>query len=116
MMDNLWLLGIIVALFVAFIITVMAFTFAKTYLKAYFSGARVPLLELVGMRFRNVRSSLIVDARISMVQSGIDTLTTRDLESVYLVRRNAQDLMTVVTALKLRSDVSTQPAQSTSVA
>jgi uncharacterized protein YqfA (UPF0365 family) len=89
---------IVVVLFVLVMLLVLA-TYLKIYLKALFSDARVSFFELIGMSLRKVNAQMIVDARISLVQSGILDLTSRNLESVYLVRRNPQDLSLVVTAL-----------------
>ncbi len=97
--EQLQWVGIVLALLLGFFILIILFTYAKIYLRALFSDARVSFFELIGMSLRKVRAQLIVDARISMVQAGITNLSTRELESVYLVRYNPQDLLTVVTAM-----------------
>jgi uncharacterized protein YqfA (UPF0365 family) len=73
--------------------------FGKIWMQAYFSGARVRFADLIGMWLRKVSPRLIVDERISAVQAGLEDLSTRDLESVFLVRRNPEDVRTNVRAL-----------------
>ena len=97
--DQLTWILIVVGLLAGFVVLLVLATYLKIYLKAYMSGARVSFFDLIGMTLRKVRSQLIVDARISLVQAGITELSTRELESVYLVRYNPQDLLVVVTAL-----------------
>ena len=97
--DNLGWVAFFVLAAIGFVMVMVLATYLKIYLKAYFSGARVSFFELIGMTLRKVRAPLIVDARISLVQAGILTLSTRELEAVFLVRRNAQDLLTNVMAM-----------------
>ena len=74
-------------------------SFFKLWIQALSSGARVTFFELIGMALRRVQPPLMVTARISAVQAGITELQTRDLESVFLVRRDPGDVMTCVNAL-----------------
>ncbi|MFQ5491893.1 MAG: flotillin-like FloA family protein, partial [Phycisphaerae bacterium] len=94
----MWL-GIVIVLVICFVFFLILASYLKIYLKAMFSQAKVSFYELIGMSLRKVRAQLIVDTRISLVQAGITRLGTKELEAVYLVRRNAQDLLTIVTAL-----------------
>jgi len=92
-----------VVLVVAGIILLVFFlliaSFLKLWIQALSSGARVTFFELIGMALRRVQPPLMVTARISAVQAGITELYTRDLESVFLVRRDPSDVMTCVNAL-----------------
>jgi uncharacterized protein YqfA (UPF0365 family) len=97
--DSLFFILVAGGLILALVVVVVLATYLKIYLKALFSDARVSFFELIGMTLRKVRAQLIVDARISLVQAGITMLSCRELEAVYLVRRNAQDLLTNVMAL-----------------
>ena len=92
-------IGLVIVGVILLVILLVIARFLKIWLKAYFSGARVSFFELIGMSLRKVPIALVVDARISMVQAGITTLSTSELEAVYLVRRNVQDLLTCVMAL-----------------
>ena len=57
--------------------------------------------NLFGMWLRKVPPQLIISARISAVQAGIDNLGTNEFESIFLVRRDPSDVMTCVKALIL---------------
>lgn len=81
------------------VIAMVVLAFGKLWLRARFSGAPVGFGALVGMFLRRVNASLIVDARISAVQAGITGLSTSQLESVYLVRRNPEDVRICVTGI-----------------
>jgi len=97
-MSTVWTvaLGILViALFVFFAIIA---SFFKLWVQAFSSRAKVTFLELIGMWLRKVPRQLMVSARISAAKAGID-LNTADLESVFLVRRDAGDVLTCVNAL-----------------
>lgn len=92
--------GITFIIFVVILsIALIVLAFGKLWLRARFSGAPVGFGALVGMFLRRVNASLIVDARISAVQAGVTEISTPQLESVYLVRRNPDDVRICVTGL-----------------
>lgn len=94
-----WILGGVLGLLLL-AVALLFMSFGKIWLQAYSSGARVSLVQdLVGMWLRRVNPKLIVDARISAVQAGLLDLSTRDLESVFLVRRHPDDVLSCVRAL-----------------
>lgn len=84
-------------LVLAFVLVVLAF--GKLWLRARFSGAPVSFGSLVGMFMRRVNASLIVDARISATQAGVVDLETPAIESIFLVRRNTNDVLACVTGI-----------------
>lgn len=97
--DNLWKIfgvALLIGLAVIFVIFLM---YIKIYLQALFSGARVPLLSLVGMSLRKISASLIVGEYISLRRAGINDVHTPELESVFLVRRSNDDVRICTTAL-----------------
>jgi uncharacterized protein YqfA (UPF0365 family) len=65
------------------------------WIAAWASGAYVGLFTLVGMRFRRVPPSTVVNARISAVKAGLD-ISVNDLEAHYLAGGN---VVRVVNAL-----------------
>ena len=68
-----WYLIIGIPLGIAVIVVVaIVFSLAGAWVKAYFNGATVPLSRLVGMKFAGIPYGLIVDARITAVQAGIN--------------------------------------------
>lgn len=88
-----------VVLIIVLAASVVVLTFGRLWIRAYASGARVGFLDLIGMMLRKVNATLVVNARISAVQAGIAELTTRDLECIFLVRRDAADVRTCVSGL-----------------
>jgi len=84
---------------IIFVAAIAILAFGKLWLKARFSGAPVSFFSLFGMLVRGVNASLITEAKISAVQAGIMDLSTAHLESIYLVRRNADDVRTCLTSL-----------------
>ena len=92
---NLVGIVIILAAIVAFIILGVFFYFIKVWVRALMSGARVPVLSLVGMKLRHVPPLLIVDARIRLIKAGLN-LATDPLEAHYLA---GGDVINVVNGL-----------------
>ena len=86
---------LVVGLLVVFVLLVIFLKFFKLWIQAYFSGAQISLFELIGMWLRKVNASVIVHAKIAMVQAGLP-IETRDLEAHYLAGGN---VTTVVRAL-----------------
>lgn len=58
------------------------------WITAVFSGVRVPLLDLVLMRFRKVPPALIVRSMILATKAGIKNITIPQLETHYLAQGN----------------------------
>lgn len=84
MPNNAILIAILIVLgFVALIIFAILFNFFNLYIQALFSGARVGILELVGMKLRKVDPRTIVYSRIRAVKAGLD-ISTNQLETHYL--------------------------------
>ena len=64
--------------------------------KAFLSGARVSLVQIVGMRLRGNPVGLLVDAMIILVQRGHRDLRMSKVEQVYLAEGSrAQDALTL---------------------
>lgn len=79
-----WVIGVIVVggLFVL-VIGLLILNFASLYVQALVSGARVGLLELVGMKLRKVDLRTVVFSRIRAVKAGLD-ISTAQIETHYL--------------------------------
>ncbi len=83
-MSNAVVIGIFVVLgFIVLILLVFLLNFLNLYIQALFSGARVGILELVGMRLRKVDPRTIVYSRIRAVKAGLD-ISTNQLETHWL--------------------------------
>ncbi len=75
--------GTVVAIFIGIVILVLLAVlgqFLGIYIRAMVSGARVGLLDLLGMRLRKVNANAIVNARIQALRAGLD-VTTAEMES-----------------------------------
>src|ERR1043166_9185725 len=95
----LWYGLYIIGFLVIFVGIIGVLAFGKIWLKARFSGAPISFFDLFGMLVRGVNASNIVESRISAVQAGIEELSSQHLQSIYLVRRNADDVRTCLTGL-----------------
>ena len=71
------------------------FYFLKVWVRAWMSGAYISLLNLLGMKLRNVPPTLIVDARIRAVKAGLP-LSSDQLEAHFLA---GGDVINVVQSL-----------------
>ena len=103
------ILFILLAIVVVILLSLF-FYFLKVWVRAWMSGAYISLINLIGMKLRNVAPTLIVDARIRAVKAGLP-LTSDQLEAHYLA---GGDVINVVQALiaadKANIDLSFQRA------
>lgn len=86
---------LLLVLFLAFI------TYGKLWFQAYMSGADISMLSLIGMHFRQVRPSVIVQAKIMAAQAGLNInrkngISTQRLEAHYLA---GGDVLRVINAI-----------------
>lgn len=88
------ILFILAGIFVLIMLSLF-FYFMKVWVRAWMSGAYISILNLVGMKLRNVPPTLIVDARIRAVKAGME-LSSDQLEAHYLA---GGDIINVVQAL-----------------
>lgn len=88
--DFLQIIGfvlVLAAIVVVLAILAIFFKFFRLWIQSKTTGARIGILDLLGMTFRKVRPEVIVRAKIMAVQAGIteaDGATTRALEAHYL--------------------------------
>jgi len=73
------------------------FQFIGLYVRALVSGARVGLLDLVGMKLRKVNAAAIVNSRIQASRAGID-VTTPEMESHVLAGGDVQRVINAMIA------------------
>ena len=86
------------------------FYFLKVWIRAWMSGARVSLFNLLGMKLRRVPPTLIVDARIRLVKAGLD-IDTDALEVHYLAGGNVINVVqALIAADKANIDLTFQSA------
>ncbi len=66
---------------------VIFFSFLRLWVQCLLTGAQISILDLVGMKLRNVDYPMIVRQKIALVQANVK-IATRDLEAHYLSRGN----------------------------
>lgn len=80
------------------------------WITAFFSGVRIPLGALVGMRFRRVRPSSIIDPLIQATKAGLN-LSMDKLEAHYLSGGNVRSvIIALITAQKANINLSFEQA------
>ena len=89
-------LGIIILVFV-FLIMFFFFFFVGLWITAFFSGVRIKISDLVGMKLRRVRPSRIVNPSIKATKAGLN-LDISGLEAHYLAGGNVNTLVDALIA------------------
>src|SRR5688572_3688069 len=70
--DSLWILVVgALLIVVGLILLLVVLTYGKIWFQAYMSNARVSLMSLIGMSFRQVNARVIVQSRIMARQAGV---------------------------------------------
>jgi uncharacterized protein YqfA (UPF0365 family) len=73
------------------------FSFLRLWVQCWLTNAQIGILDLVGMKLRNVDYPMIVRQKIALVQANIK-VATRDLEAHFLSRGNVPKTATAVIA------------------
>ena len=94
---------LVAALIGGLVCTVVFWNFGSLWLQAKTSGADVSMASLVGMYFRQVRSQVIVNAKIMAAQAGLDIdrkngISTQHLEAHYLAEGNVMNVINAIIA------------------
>lgn len=93
-----WL--IISLVVVGLVFLVIIFNMLGLWIQALFSGAKISLFSMIGMRIRKVNPRLIVTSKIMAVKAGLE-VTTNDLEAHFLAGGNvARVVQALITADK----------------
>lgn len=101
----LWIVVGVFVLLVGIFLIIVFFSFIKLWIQSLLTGAKISLLDLVGMKLRNVDYGMIVRQKIALVQAGA-RIETKDLEAHYLARGNVPKTATaVIAAHKARMDL-----------
>jgi uncharacterized protein YqfA (UPF0365 family) len=95
--DPKWLIGGAILLLFGFVLMIIFFGFIRLWIQSLLTGARIGMLDLVGMKLRNVDYGMIVRQKIALVQAGV-RVETADLEAHYLARGNVPKTSTAVIA------------------
>jgi uncharacterized protein YqfA (UPF0365 family) len=91
-----WILILIGAL-LGLVMMIIFFGFIRLWIQSLLTGARIGMLDLVGMKLRNVDYGMIVRQKIALVQAGVK-IATEDLEAHFLARGNVPKTATAVIA------------------
>ncbi len=67
--------------------TATAFLFVRPWIRSFFSGARVSLIQIIGMRLRGTSPNLLIDALITLKMRGHD-VSMAVVETCYLANRS----------------------------
>jgi uncharacterized protein YqfA (UPF0365 family) len=99
----LLIVGAVIAVIIGLAMLLVFFNFGSLWLQAKTSGADVSMGSLVGMYFRQVRSQIIVNAKIMAAQAGLDInrrtgISTQRLEAHYLAEGNVMNVLNAIIA------------------
>jgi uncharacterized protein YqfA (UPF0365 family) len=93
-----WLIiTVIVILIVVLIVVAIFLQFMGLYVRAYVSGARVSMFELIGMKLRKVNSTVIVNSRIQASRAGLQ-VAQAEMESHMLAGGDVQRVILAMIA------------------
>lgn len=87
--------GVIVVIIIALVILAILGQFIGLYIRAYVSGARVSIIDLIGMKLRKVDANGVVNARIQATRAGLH-ISQQEMESHILAGGN---LLAVINAM-----------------
>lgn len=97
-----WVIIGLLALLALFVV-VSFFAFGALWVQAFAASARVSMISLIGMYFRQVRAPIIVNAKIMAAQAGLDItsrngILTQRLEAHYLAGGNVMNVIQAIIA------------------
>lgn len=101
---GVWLaLAVIGVVMFVLVVVIILMAYGNLWLRAYMSNARVSILSLIGMTFRQVNATTIVNAKIMAMQSGVgsdprNNITTARLEAHYLANGNVSNVVQALIA------------------
>lgn len=72
--------------------------FIALWFRAFVSGTRIPLFNIVGMSMRKIPPNVIVNARINLFKAGLKNITVEDLETHYLAGGHVPEVVQAMIA------------------
>ncbi len=98
-MTNIFQVGSLGIIILVFVLLIMFFSFVPVglWITAFFSGVRIKISDLVGMKLRRVRPSRIVNPSIKATKAGLN-LDISGLEAHYLAGGNVNTLVDALIA------------------
>ncbi|MDX2018010.1 MAG: flotillin-like protein FloA [Planctomycetota bacterium] len=94
-LDYVLIGGLVIGGIIALVLILILGQFVSLWIQAWFSNAKIGLLELVFMRIRKVDIKTIVYSRIRAVKSGLD-IPTAALETHYLAGGRVPNVVTAM--------------------
>ena len=91
-----WIFVAVIVLALLIIMAVMA-QFIGLYIRALVSGARVSMLDLIGMKLRKVNSGVVVNSRIQALRAGLQ-VSQAEMESHILAGGDVQRVISAMIA------------------
>jgi uncharacterized protein YqfA (UPF0365 family) len=88
---------VVVGLIIFVVLLAVVGSFFSLYIQAIASGARVSIIDLIGMRLRGINAAAIVNARIQSMRAGLD-ISTQEMESHALARGDVQRVINAMIA------------------
>jgi uncharacterized protein YqfA (UPF0365 family) len=88
---------LIIGLIVGLIFLFVFFSFVQLWIQCLLTGAKIGILDMVGMKLRKVDYPMIVRLKIALVQAGVK-VTTQEMEAHYLAKGNVPRTATAVIA------------------
>ena len=110
---TMWfLIGGAVVIAIGLVLLLVVLTYGKIWFQAYMSNARVSIMSLIGMSFRQVNVRVIVQSRIMARQAGVgndptEPITTRRLEAHYLAGGDVPRVVRAIIARIVPISIST---------
>ena len=92
-----WVIAGVIAVIIAVIFLLIFFSFLRLWVQCLLTGAQISILDLIGMKLRNVDYAMIVRQKIALVQANVK-ISTREMEAHYLSRGNVPKTATAVIA------------------
>src|SRR5436190_9442750 len=91
------LVALVIILIFVGILMVVFFSFLRLWVQCFLTGAQISILDLIGMKLRNVDYAMIARQKIALVRANVK-IPTRELEDHYLARGNVPKTATAVIA------------------
>src|ERR1043165_9010719 len=113
MPENPIVWGVVIFFLIIFlIIFALIFQFIGLYVRALVSGAKVGILDLVGMRLRRINPNLVVNARIQATRAGLQ-ISQPEMETHILAGGDIQRVIAaMIAANKANIDLPWKTARS----
>jgi uncharacterized protein YqfA (UPF0365 family) len=96
--DNWWAIVVVILLIIGLIFLLVFFSFVRLWIQCFLAGARIGIVDMVRMKLLNVDYSMIVRQKIALVQAGITTVQTQEMEAHVLARGNVPKVAAAVIA------------------